>query len=88
MTDVVKTKTFKNGGSIAVRIPAGWITEGDVLLSRDVRTGRILISQASGFDPNGFFDYVQARGFVFDAALLELGQRSDENRTNLLEEQN
>ena len=45
MTDVVETKTFRNGGSLAVRIPAGWVSDGELTLSRDSKTGDIRISQ-------------------------------------------
>lgn len=86
MTDVVRTKTFRNGGSLAVRIPAGWVDEGELSLTRDSRTGRIVITQDPAFNPDEFFDYVKARDFVIDAALLELAQRSDPNRTNILDE--
>jgi virulence-associated protein VagC len=45
VTDVVETKTFRNGGSLAVRIPAGWVSDGELTLSRDSKTGDIRISQ-------------------------------------------
>lgn len=45
MKDVVETKTFRNGGSIAIRIPAGWVHDGEVTLSRNPNTGEISVSQ-------------------------------------------
>ena len=45
MTDVVRTKTFRNGGSLAVRIPAGWVDDGELTLSRNPVSGEIVISQ-------------------------------------------
>ena len=47
MTDVVTTKTFKNGGSLAIRIPAGWIQDGELTLTRDPLSGEIVVSQRS-----------------------------------------
>jgi virulence-associated protein VagC len=47
VADVIKTKTFRNGGSLAVRIPAGWVTEGEITLSRDEATGQISLQQSS-----------------------------------------
>jgi antitoxin component of MazEF toxin-antitoxin module len=45
VTDVVRTKTFRNGGSLAVRIPAGWVDDGELTLSRNPVSGEIVISQ-------------------------------------------
>jgi virulence-associated protein VagC len=45
VTDVVTTKTFRNGGSLAIRIPAGWVIDGEVTLTRDPKTGEIAVSQ-------------------------------------------
>jgi virulence-associated protein VagC len=45
VTDVIETKTFRNGGSLAVRIPAGWASDGELTLFRDPKTGDIRISQ-------------------------------------------
>lgn len=42
------TKLFRNGGSLAVRIPAGWVAEGEITLSRNPVSGDIVISQRSG----------------------------------------
>ena len=86
MADVIKTKTFRNGGSLAVRIPAGWLSDGELSISRDTRTGRIVITQDADFNPNEFFNFVRKRGFVEDPALLELPQRADQNRANILDQ--
>jgi hypothetical protein len=45
VTDVVTTKTFRNGGSLAIRIPSGWVSDGEVTLTRDPKTGEIAVSQ-------------------------------------------
>ena len=81
MADVIKTKTFRNGGSLAVRIPAGWVdADKDLYLSRDRRTGRIFLSQDRPVDPNRFFDFVKERGYQPDAAFAELENRDDRAR--------
>lgn len=84
MADVITTKLFRNGGSLAVRIPAGWVSEGEITLSRDVNTGRIVLSQDQDFDPNSFFDFVRSRGYVKDEELLELSKRDESPRSNIL----
>lgn len=48
MADVVTTKLFRNGGSLAVRIPAGWMVEGEITLSRNPISGDILVTQRTG----------------------------------------
>ena len=48
VADVITTKLFRNGGSLAVRIPAGWVNEGEITLSRNPISGDILISQKAG----------------------------------------
>lgn len=48
VADVVTTKLFKNGGSLAVRIPAGWVSEGEITLSRNPISGEIVITQKAG----------------------------------------
>lgn len=47
MKNVVTAKTFKNGGSLAIRIPAGWIEDGELTLTRDPASGEIVVSQRS-----------------------------------------
>jgi hypothetical protein len=85
VADVITTKLFRNGGSLAVRIPAGWVSEGEITLSRDVNTGRIFLSQDQAFDPNSFFDFVASRGFVRDEELLQLAKRDESPRSNALD---
>ena len=48
VADVVTTKLFRNGGSLAVRIPAGWVSEGEITLSRNPISGDIVITQRAG----------------------------------------
>lgn len=48
MADVITTKLFRNGGSLAVRIPAGWVSEGEITLSRNPISGDIVITQKAG----------------------------------------
>lgn len=45
MADVITTKPFRNGGSLAVRIPAGWVLDGELTLTRNPVSGEIVISQ-------------------------------------------
>ena len=85
VADVVTTKLFRNGGSLAVRIPAGWVNEGEITLSRDVNTGRIILSQDQDFDPISFFNYVSSRGCVSDEQLLQLAKRDDSPRGMILD---
>ena len=45
MAEMVTTKVFKNGGSLAVRLPAGWFQDGEITLVRNPISGEIVISQ-------------------------------------------
>ena len=45
MAEMVTTKVFKNGGSLAVRLPAGWVQDGEITLVRNPVSGEIVISQ-------------------------------------------
>ena len=45
MAEMVTTKVFKNGGSLAVRLPAGWVQDGEITLVRNPISGEIVISQ-------------------------------------------
>ena len=85
VTDVITTKLFRNGGSLAVRIPAGWVSDGEITLSRDVNTGRIILTQEQDFDPNSFFDFVASRGYVRDEEFLQLAKRDESPRSNILD---
>lgn len=48
VANVITTKLFRNGGSLAVRIPAGWVSEGEITLSRNPISGDIVITQKAG----------------------------------------
>jgi len=44
--NMITTKLFRNGGSMAVRIPAGWLLpEAEVTLERDAQSGEIRLTQ-------------------------------------------
>lgn len=46
MAESVNVKPFKNGGSMAIRIPAGWLDPNqEVTLTRDPDTKRITLNQ-------------------------------------------
>lgn len=81
MKSVVTAKLFRNGGSYAVRIPAGWVDpKRDVHMSFDQKTSRIYISQDGAGDAASFFEFVKERGHEPDDGFLELEQRSDQAR--------
>lgn len=49
MAERKRAKLFRNGGSQAVRLPAGFQFDGDeVLISRDEETGDVILSPQSG----------------------------------------
>ena len=78
MGDVVITKLFKTGGSVAVRIPAGWLDPArDVALSRNPYTGCITISQDDAVLDDDFFEFLRGKEHLGDAGLEALAQRSD-----------
>lgn len=78
MKTMVTAKLFKNGGSHAVRIPAGWVDpERELHMSFDEKTGRIYLSQDASGDAASFFDFVRQRGYEPDEGFLELENRSD-----------
>jgi hypothetical protein len=86
MADVVTTKFFRNGGSIALRIPAGWFDpEQDITLVRDSRTGRVYLNQGDAFDPEDFFDFMRGKPYLLDPALQELSVRRDPPRPSPLD---
>lgn len=75
MRNMVSTKLFRNGGSVAVRIPAGWLNpDKGVHLVRDDTTGRIYISQTP-LDIDGFFDFLRDKEYLPDPAFNELSLR-------------
>ena len=72
MTDVVTTKTFRNGGSLAIRIPAGWVSDGEVTLTRDPKTGEISVSQRAAKMAALLAEFIERGPIddpVFEAAL-------------------
>lgn len=88
MADVVKTKLFKNGGSLAVRIPAGWLeAESQIKLIREPATGRIYLTQDLDEDPEAFFNFMQNRTYAPDAGFAELSNRIDVARANRLSDE-
>lgn len=77
MHNMVSTKLFRNGGSVAVRIPAGWLDpDKGVHLVRDDNTGRIYISQTP-LDIDGFFDFLRDKEYLPDPAFDELSLRDE-----------
>lgn len=81
MRNMVSRKLFKNGGSVAVRIPAGWLDpDKGVQLVLDDTTGRIYISQTP-LDIDGFFDFLRDKEYLPDPALDELSLREEPPRT-------
>ena len=78
MGDVVISKLFKTGGSVAVRIPAGWLDPAqEVALSRNPHTGRITISQGGAGPDDDFFEFLRGKDYLGDIGLEELAQRDD-----------
>lgn len=72
MTDVVTAKTFRNGGSLAIRIPAGWVSDGEVTLTRDPKTGEISVSQRAAKMAALLAEFIERGPIddpVFEAAL-------------------
>lgn len=86
MPDVVHTKLFRTGGSVALRIPAGWLNPDEpVTLHRDPHTGRIYANQGESFDVHDFFDFLRGEPFLDDPAMAGLLQREEPPRTGPLE---
>ena len=80
MRNMVSTKLFRNGGSVAVRIPAGWLNpDKGVHLVRDHTTGRIYISQTP-LHIDGFFDFLRGKEYLPDPAFDELSLREEPPR--------
>jgi hypothetical protein len=85
MSDMVHTKLFRTGGSVAVRIPAGWLDPNrPVNLFRDPHTGRVYATQDKPLDTQDFFDFLRGSDFLPDEALLSLTNRTDPPRENPL----
>ena len=82
VADVVTTKLFRNGGSLAVRIPAGWVSEGEITLSRNPISGDIMISQEAGKMRALLEKLSQAEPVedaVFDAGLERVHRSGDQS---------
>jgi virulence-associated protein VagC len=85
VTDMVTTKLFRNGGSLAVRIPAKWLEPDlEVRLIREPSTGRVFLTQDLEHDPEAFFSFMEKRTYAPDVAFDELMTRSDPPRVNKL----
>lgn len=74
MKNMITTKLFRNGGSVAVRIPAGWLdADGEVTLERDEQSGQILLyqrgSRADSLLERWLLDS-EISDEVFDASLI------------------
>lgn len=93
MTDVVTTKTFRNGGSLAIRIPAGWVSDGEVTLSRNPKTGEISVSQRAAKMALLLAEFAAASAYedeVFESSLIRetssdqrsVFERQDEDAAN------
>lgn len=85
--DMTTTRLFRTGGSVALRIPAGWLDpEAPVTLVRDERTGRVYLNQSDPLDTQDFFDFMQAQEYRPDAGFDEISLRSDPPRTSSFDE--
>lgn len=93
MTDVVTAKTFRNGGSLAIRIPSGWVSDGEVTLTRDPKTGEIAVSQRSAKMALLLAEFAAASAYedeVFESSLIRepssdqrsVFERQDEDAAN------
>jgi hypothetical protein len=81
MADMVRTKPFRTGGSIAIRIPAGWIeAQEQVTLVRDPTTGRVYLTQTGDIDPQAFFDFLRGQPWEPDSGFADLRHRDQAPR--------
>jgi len=71
--NIITTKLFRNGGSMAVRIPSGWLLpEAEVTLERDAQSGEIRLNQRTNQANlllRSWLDETELVDEVFDAAL-------------------
>jgi virulence-associated protein VagC len=87
MADMVTTKLFRTGGSVALRIPAGWMDPArEVTLVRDRRSGRIYLTQNGEAHPEDFFQFLRGQPYEPDPGFDGLGMRDEPARQNLLED--
>jgi len=85
--DMTTTRLFRTGGSVALRIPAGWLDpNAPVTLVRDERTGRVYLNQSDPLDTQDFFEFMQGQDYLQDAGFDELTLRSDPPRVSPLDE--
>ncbi|MCF8549508.1 MAG: hypothetical protein K9G09_01230 [Pontimonas sp.] len=81
------TRLFRTGGSVALRIPAGWLDpNAPVTLVRDERTGRVYLNQSDPLDTQDFFEFMQGQEYLPDAGFDGLTLRSDPPRVSPLDE--
>lgn len=73
MKNMVTTKLFRNGGSMAVRIPSGWLLPGaEITLERDAQSGEIRLTQQANqvnLLLRSWIGETELEDEVFDAAL-------------------
>jgi len=85
MTYMVTTKLFRTGGSVALRIPAGWMDPArQVTLIRDGRSGRIYLTQDGETHPEAFFEFLRGQAYEPDPGFDGLGVRDEPARKNFL----
>jgi hypothetical protein len=85
MPDMIHTKLFRTGGSVALRIPAGWLDPArPVDLFRDPHTGRVYATQDNPVDTQDFFDFMRGENYVPDPGFDSLTQRQDPPRPIVL----
>lgn len=87
MADMVVTKLFRTGGSVALRIPAGWLDPArEVVLQRDPHTGRVYAHQGDPIDTQDFFDFLRGQPFLDDPGLRDLSYPDEAPRLNPLDD--
>lgn len=85
MAHVVTSKLFKTGGSVALRIPAGWLDPlVEVTLERNPHTGRITLSQRRHSSGEDFFSFLEGQPHLPDPGLLDISPRSEPPRDSTL----
>jgi hypothetical protein len=81
MADMISSKLFRTGGSVAVRIPAGWMDPAlEVTLIRDSRSGRIYLTQNADTHPEGFFEFLRGKPYEPDSGFDSLSVRDEPPR--------
>lgn len=60
--DMISSKLFHTGGSVAARIPTGWMDPTlEVTPIRDSRSGRIHLRQNADAHPERFFEFLREK---------------------------